>query len=161
VDTTIHTVDNLESVDQRLSRGPFTHISASPNGKSLALLTFNGTLWVVSSDFQRSMAEFNTANVPAATGPVRQIEWCGNDAILATWDSLAILVGPFGDTLQFVDTICLQKQELTIICNQIFLHRRYHRYHGDGWCTYYWTRNLRLHPESSWYVSLLAVPYSF
>lgn len=102
MDTTIHTVDNLESVDQRISRGPFTHLSPSPNGKSLALLTFNGILWVVSTDFQRNMAEFDTSNVPGATGSARQIEWCGNDAILVTWDSLVVLVGPFGDTLQFV-----------------------------------------------------------
>jgi hypothetical protein len=102
VDATIHTVDNLEIVDQQLPRGPVTHISPSPNGKSLALLTFNGTLWVVSSDFQRSMAEFNTSNDPAANGAVRQIEWCGDDAILLTWDLLVVLVGPFGDTLQYV-----------------------------------------------------------
>ncbi|TFK38119.1 Vps16, N-terminal region-domain-containing protein [Crucibulum laeve] len=103
VDSTIYTVDNLESVDQRLSRGPFTHLSPSPNGKSLALLTFTGTLWVVSTDFQRSMAEFDTTT-SGAEGPVRQVEWCGNDAILATWDHLALLVGPFGDTLQFFYT---------------------------------------------------------
>lgn len=100
VDATVHTVDNLESVDQRLSRGPFTHISPSPNGKSLALLAFNGTLLVVSSDFQRSLAEFDTLAVAGAEGPVRQVEWCGNDAILVTWTSLVVLVGPFGDTLQ-------------------------------------------------------------
>ncbi|KAF9010009.1 vacuolar assembling sorting protein VPS16 [Cyathus striatus] len=101
VDNTIYTVDNLENIDQRLSRGPFTHVSPSPNGKSLALLTFTGTLWVVSTDFQRSMAEFDTNNV-GAEGSVRQVEWCGNDAILVTWDSLVVLVGPFGDTLQYV-----------------------------------------------------------
>jgi hypothetical protein len=100
VDSTIYTVDNLENVDQRLSRGPFTHLSPSPNGKSLALLTFSGTLWVVSTDFQRSMAEFETNMVAEADGPIRQVEWCGNDAILVTWDSLVLLVGPFGDTLQ-------------------------------------------------------------
>ena len=100
VNTTIYSVDNLESVDQRLSRGPFTHVSPSPNGKSLALLTFTGTLWVVSTDFQRSMAEFETKDVPGAEGLVRQVEWCGNDAILVTWDSSVVLVGPFGDTLQ-------------------------------------------------------------
>jgi hypothetical protein len=102
VDATIYTVDNLESVDQRLSRGPFTHVSPSPNGKSLALLTFSGTLWVVSTDFQRSMAEFDTSTVAGANESVRQVEWCGNDAILVTWESLAVLVGPFGDTLQYV-----------------------------------------------------------
>ncbi|KAF9445538.1 vacuolar protein sorting-associated protein 16 [Macrolepiota fuliginosa MF-IS2] len=104
VESTIFTVDNLESIDQRLSRGPFTHISPSPNGKSLALLTFTGTLWVVSTDFQRSMAEFETNNVVGAEGFVKQIEWCGNDAILLTWDGLAVLVGPFGDTLQYFYT---------------------------------------------------------
>ncbi|KAJ3928865.1 MAG: Vps16, N-terminal region-domain-containing protein [Lentinula lateritia] len=101
VENTIYTVDNLESVDQRLSQGPFTHISPSPNGKSLALLNASGTLLVISSDFQRRMAEFDTLNVPSAQGNVKQVEWCGNDAIVVTWDSLAVLVGPFADTLQY------------------------------------------------------------
>ena len=100
VDQTIYSVDNLESLDQRISRGPFTHMSPSPNGKSLALLTYNGLLWVVSTDFQRSLAEFDTSVVAGATGEVHQVEWCGNDAVLVTWNNLAVLVGPFGDTLQ-------------------------------------------------------------
>jgi hypothetical protein len=100
VDATILSVDNLECVDQRLSRGPFIHVSPSPNGKALALLTFSGTLWVVSTDYQRSMAEFETTTVAGAEGSVRQVEWCGNDAILVTWETLVLLVGPFGDTLQ-------------------------------------------------------------
>ncbi|EPQ52133.1 vacuolar assembling/sorting protein VPS16 [Gloeophyllum trabeum ATCC 11539] len=101
VESTIYTVDNLENTDQRISRGPFTHMASSPNGKSLALLTFAGLLLVVSADFQRNLAEFDTTNVPGAEGSVRQVEWCGNDAILVTWDNLALMVGPFGDTLQF------------------------------------------------------------
>ncbi|KAJ2936767.1 hypothetical protein H1R20_g334, partial [Candolleomyces eurysporus] len=100
-ETTIHSVDNLESVDQRLSRGPFTHISPSPNGKFLALLTFTGTLWVVSSDFQRNITEFETTHVPEAEGSVQQLEWCGNDAIIVTWSNLVLLVGPSGDTIPF------------------------------------------------------------
>lgn len=104
VEATILTVDNLECVDQRLSRGPFTHISPSPNGKSLALLTLSGTLWVVSTDFQRSMAEFETDSVIGTGRSVHQVEWCGNDAILVTWDGQAVLVGPFGDTLQYFYT---------------------------------------------------------
>jgi hypothetical protein len=99
VDATIYSVDNLECIDQRLSRGPFTHVSPSPNGKSLALLTASGTLWVVSTDFQRSMAEFDTTS--ESQEPVKQVEWCGNDAIVVTWTSVALLVGPFGDTLKF------------------------------------------------------------
>lgn len=87
-------------MDQRLSKGPFTHVSPSPNGKALGLLTLSGTLWVVSTDFQRSMAEFETSTVAGVEGPIRQVEWCGNDAILVTWETVALLVGPFGDTLQ-------------------------------------------------------------
>ncbi|KAI0918848.1 hypothetical protein AcV7_006962 [Taiwanofungus camphoratus] len=101
VESSIISVDNLESVDQRLSRGPFIHMSPSPSGKSLALLTFTGLLWIVSTDFQRNLAEFNTTDVVGAESEVRQVEWCGNDAVLVTWDSLALLVGPFGDTLQY------------------------------------------------------------
>ncbi|KAJ7276065.1 Vps16, C-terminal region-domain-containing protein [Mycena haematopus] len=101
VDSTIFSVDNLECIDQRLSQGPFTHVSPSPNGKSLALLTFSGTLLVVSSDFQRTLAEFKTADVTAAQGVVNQVEWCGVDAILVTWDNIAVVVGPFGDTLDY------------------------------------------------------------
>lgn len=102
MDSTVYSVDNLEATDQRLSRGPFSHLAPSPNGKSLALLTFNGTLWVVSTDFQRSLADFDTSALAASAGEVRQVVWCGNDAVLVTWDHMALLVGPFGDTLQSV-----------------------------------------------------------
>lgn len=101
IESTILTIDNLESIDQRLNRGPFKHISPSPNGKSLALLTESGLLWVVSTDFQRNLAEYDTAG-KGGEGDVKQVEWCGNDAILVTWDSIALLVGPFGDTLKSV-----------------------------------------------------------
>ncbi|KAJ7634891.1 vacuolar assembling/sorting protein VPS16 [Roridomyces roridus] len=101
VESTILSVDNLESIDQRLSQGPFTHISPSPNGKSLALLTFAGTLLVVSADFQRTLAEFKTGDVVGAEGSVNQVEWCGIDAIIVTWDNLVVVVGPFGDTLEY------------------------------------------------------------
>lgn len=99
----IFSVDTLECVDQRLGRGPFTHLAPSPNGKSLALMTFSGTLWVVSFDFQRSLAELDTSTSAGEgiSGPPRQVEWCGNDAVLVTWEGLALLVGPFGDTLSF------------------------------------------------------------
>lgn len=98
VDATILAVDNLESVDQRISRGPFVHVSPSPNGKFLALLTFSGLLWVVSSDFQRELVVLDTLTV-GAEGPVNQVEWCGNDAVLVTWNDLASLILPSRDNL--------------------------------------------------------------
>lgn len=114
-------MDNLESVDQRINKGPFTHISPSPNGKLLALVTFSGMLWVVSLDFQRSMVEFDTSNVVGAEGSVKQVEWCANDAILLTWDGLAVLVGPPGDILQYV-TLKTPKVSTHMLMIQIFLH---------------------------------------
>lgn len=45
--------------DMRLSRGPFHVVRPSPNGKLLALMTSDFVLWVVSSDFSRSLSEFD------------------------------------------------------------------------------------------------------
>lgn len=98
VDATILTVDNLESTDQRVARGPFLRVSPSPNGKFLALLTSAGLLWVVSSDFQRELVVLDTATV-GAEGPVNQVEWCGNDAVLVTWKDLASLILPSRDNI--------------------------------------------------------------
>jgi hypothetical protein len=53
---TILSVDALECVDQRVGRGPFLSIAPSPNGKSIALLTSSGLVWVVSADFTKSYA---------------------------------------------------------------------------------------------------------
>ena len=90
-------VDNLESLDQR---GPFDlRVSPSSNGKLLALLNCTGLLWVVSTDFQRSLAE-SDIQTAGAEGPVNQVEWYGNDAIPVTRNNLALLVGTSGDTLQ-------------------------------------------------------------
>ena len=72
------------------------------------MLTISGMLWVVSTDFQQNLAEFDSTSA-GAEGPVKQVEWCGNDAILVTWDALVLLVGPFGHTLQYVQL-------------QVFLH---------------------------------------
>ncbi|KAH7886829.1 Vps16, C-terminal region-domain-containing protein [Phlebopus sp. FC_14] len=100
VENTIIAVDNLESIDQRIARGPFLRLSPSPNGKLLALLNYIGSLWVLSTDFQRSLAEFDTETV-GAEGSINQVEWCGNDAILVSWNNLVLLVGPSGDTLRY------------------------------------------------------------
>ncbi|TBU23025.1 Vps16, N-terminal region-domain-containing protein [Dichomitus squalens] len=64
-------------------------MSPSLNGKSLALLTISGLLWVVSTNFRRSLAEFDTSAVAGASGDVPQVERerCSD--------------GPLGDTLQY------------------------------------------------------------
>lgn len=121
-EATIYTVDSLESVDQvshgklfvlftwadrtpapppqRLSRGPFSRLAVSPNGKWLALLTAIGLLWVVSADFQISLAEYDTT--AEGLGSALQLVWCGNDAIVLVFDGLVVIVGPHGQTLRYV-----------------------------------------------------------
>ena len=147
-DSTVYSVDNLETTDQRLSRGPFSHLAPSPNGKSLALLTYTGTLWVVSADFQRSLAEYETSNVIGATGGVKQVEWCGNDAVLLTWDTTVVLVGPFGDTLQYVTRVDLPSRSFSHPA-QVFLFRTNFRCYRVRWYSCYWSGHLRLPSEGA------------
>ncbi|KZO95381.1 vacuolar protein sorting-associated protein 16 [Calocera viscosa TUFC12733] len=99
-ESTIFTLDNLECVDQRVSRGPFTFVAVSPNGKALALLTQANVLWVVSSDFQGELAE-SDLSLEGVTGPPKQVVWCGNDSLVLFWDVLVLMMGPFGDSLRY------------------------------------------------------------
>ena len=64
-------------------------------------MTAAGVLWVVSSDFQKKVAEYDTSEA-GATGPPKDVGWCGNDAIIVSWDSLVLVVGPYGETLKSV-----------------------------------------------------------
>ncbi|KAG9024451.1 hypothetical protein FRB95_011464 [Tulasnella sp. JGI-2019a] len=97
-EATLFSIDSLECLDQHLSRGPFVKLSVSPNGKWLALLTAANLLWVVSSDFQTSSAEYDCA--AEGLGDPRQLVWCGNDAVILAWDSLVLVVGPSGQALR-------------------------------------------------------------
>lgn len=62
-------------------------------------MTGTGVLWVVTADFQKKVAEYNTAEV-GAEGHPRDIGWCGNDAVIISWDALVLIVGPYGETLK-------------------------------------------------------------
>lgn len=110
-EATIIAVDALEAADQHLARGPFLHVSPSPNGKRLALLTATNVLWVVSSDFQNSLVEFEVDKAAQETGAgsgaaVRYVQWCGDDAVFVGLDSVTLLVGP-GPSLPCVGLILI------------------------------------------------------
>ncbi|KAJ3259192.1 hypothetical protein HK103_002839 [Boothiomyces macroporosus] len=94
---TVFVVDQIRAQDQLLQKGPFHKMAISPNGKLLALYTFDGRLWVVSTDFQVSLADFKTNS----DSPPLQMAWCGNDSVLLHWDDIILLVGPSGDYLKF------------------------------------------------------------
>ncbi|UZJ52563.1 hypothetical protein CBS101457_001883 [Exobasidium rhododendri] len=120
--STSDTIVSLDSVsgstDMKLSRGPFSAIRPSPNGNLLALLTADLKLWVVSSDFQRSLSEFDvtqcdayrpSTSAPSSSGEsgmrnaaIRQIEWCGNNTVAIAWENEILMIGPFGDSLQYL-----------------------------------------------------------
>lgn len=103
---TVIVLDALERVDQRVTRGPFSHIRLSPNGRFLALITTIGVLWVVSVDFGRSLSEVDISDVAAdsltATGRPDKAEWCGDNALVLVWGGKAVVVGPSGDRLRWV-----------------------------------------------------------
>jgi hypothetical protein len=103
--TTIITLDALERIDQRVSRGPFSHILPSPNGRFLALITATGTLWVVSSDFARSLSDVDISTMGGVEegeggGIPERAEWCGDNAVVLAWEGRVVVVGPSGDCLR-------------------------------------------------------------
>ncbi|OLL23809.1 putative vacuolar protein sorting-associated protein 16 [Neolecta irregularis DAH-3] len=95
---TILVIDAVESQDQLLEQGPFSCMSVSPNGSFLALYSPEGKLWVVSTDFQRNLSEFDTGE---RTG-LKQIAWCGDNSVILTWNNLLLMVGPFGGALRYM-----------------------------------------------------------
>ena len=89
---TIHVIDAQDSEDRGLSDGPFKHVRVSPNGRFVALFTEDGKVWVVSSDFQNKLSEYDSK---AKTLP-KHVEWCGNDSVVLAWEDEVHMVGPNG-----------------------------------------------------------------
>lgn len=93
---TINVVDASDSEDRMLQNGPFRHVCVSPNGKFIALYTDEGRVWVISSDFQDKLSEYDTK---AKTMP-RDMQWCGNDSVILAWEDEVHMVGPNGAALK-------------------------------------------------------------
>ena len=68
---TIYVLDQAGYQDQFVERGPFSEMKISPDGKYLALFTSDGHLWVVSTDFQVNVMDFDTDSKSA---PI-QLAW--------------------------------------------------------------------------------------
>ncbi|OJJ51089.1 hypothetical protein ASPZODRAFT_56501 [Penicilliopsis zonata CBS 506.65] len=92
VDKTVYLVDPTDAEDKVLQDGPFKHIVVSPTGRFVALFTGEGKVWVVSSDFQNKVSEYNSK----ARTPPRSVDWCGDDAVILAWEDEIHLVGPNG-----------------------------------------------------------------
>lgn len=94
---TIYLVDATDCEDRMLQRGPFRHTSVSPNGKYVALYTEDSKVWVVSSDFQNKLSEYDSR---AKTVP-KDMQWCGNSSVVLAWEDEIHLVGPNGSATKF------------------------------------------------------------
>ncbi|GES63850.1 vacuolar protein sorting vps16 [Aspergillus terreus] len=92
VDQTIYLIDPTEAEDKVLQNGPFKHASVSPTGRFVALITAEGKVWVVSSDFQSKYSEYD----PESRVTPRSVEWCGDDAVVIAWEDELHLIGPNG-----------------------------------------------------------------
>lgn len=81
-----------------LQNGPFVHISVSPNGKYVSLCTLQGKVWVIKSDFQDKLSEYDTEM--GAEALPRAMEWCGNDSVVLAWADEVHMIGPRGAALR-------------------------------------------------------------
>ena len=97
VGKTIYVVDATDADDRILENGPFRHVSVSPNGHFIALYTDDGKVWVVSSDFQNKLSEYDSK---ARTVP-KDVQWCGNNSVALAWEDEVHMVGPNGAALKY------------------------------------------------------------
>lgn len=106
IDNNVLSIDQLEILNRQVTKGPFDHIVPSPNGRFIALVTAltapePNQLWVVSSEFTKSLSEYDLAHENEGKSP-SQVGWCGSNAVVLAWESLVLVVGPFGDTLRLI-----------------------------------------------------------
>ncbi|KAL9603073.1 MAG: hypothetical protein Q9219_001437 [cf. Caloplaca sp. 3 TL-2023] len=94
---TIYVVDASEAEDRVLPNGPFKFISVSPNGLYVTLYTEDGMVWVITSDFQNKIGEYESK----AKTPPKDVQWCGNDAVMLAWEDEVHLIGPNGSSLKY------------------------------------------------------------
>ncbi|EMC97761.1 hypothetical protein BAUCODRAFT_66530 [Baudoinia panamericana UAMH 10762] len=97
INKTVYVVDPAECEDRGLEAGPFRHIGVSPNGKFIALYTDDSKVWVISSDFQDRYSEYESK---VKTIP-KDLQWCGNNAVVLAWEDELHLVGPNGAASKF------------------------------------------------------------
>ncbi|KAK3113378.1 Vacuolar protein sorting-associated protein 16 [Teratosphaeriaceae sp. CCFEE 6253] len=90
-------VDAAECEDRGLEAGPFRHIGVSPNGKFIALYTEDSKVWVISSDFQDRLSEYESK----VKTPPKDLQWCGNNAVVLAWEDELHLIGPNGAASKF------------------------------------------------------------
>eukprot|EP00198_Chlamydomonas_reinhardtii_P010037 XP_001699374.1 VPS16-like protein [Chlamydomonas reinhardtii] len=80
------------------SAGGADHISVSPDGAFVAMYTQDHRLVVLASDLTKQLTEFEMRGAECAP---QALHWVGADAVLLVWPETAVLVGPYGDSVQW------------------------------------------------------------
>lgn len=93
----IMVVDASEAEDRMLENGPLRHVGVSPNGRFIALYTDDGKVWVISSDFQNRLSEYDSR----VKTPPKDLQWCGNNAVVLAWEDEVHLIGPNGSATKY------------------------------------------------------------
>jgi hypothetical protein len=69
----------------------------SPTGLLIACFSANGLMRVLSTDFTKNLSEFDSGSRKAPLDLV----WCGEDSVVLYWESLLLMVGPYGDFVKY------------------------------------------------------------
>ncbi|KAJ2905757.1 hypothetical protein MKZ38_004434 [Zalerion maritima] len=97
VGSTVYTIDATECEDRFLDIGPFSHLTVSPNGKYAALYTTTGHAHVITTDFQSRLSEHDSKS----RIPPEYVLWCGNDAVVTSWEDEVNVIGPNGNVARY------------------------------------------------------------
>lgn len=97
-----------EFIDQKLTDGPFTKVSASPSGSLISIFNEKSSkIYVVRKLFDKVLLEFDTSNESSAPF---MIEWAGNDAIILSLRDEIKLIGPNQISISFFYDIVDQEE---------------------------------------------------
>ncbi|KAJ6245541.1 vacuolar protein sorting vps16 [Anaeramoeba flamelloides] len=90
--------EKSEPLEIELDEG-IVDLVISPTGKLLAYYTTSGSLYVVSTDFEKNYLKFNCNT----KGSPKQISWCSGDTVLLNFEknNLLLMVGPSQSYLQY------------------------------------------------------------
>ncbi|GLC37683.1 hypothetical protein PLESTM_000635700 [Pleodorina starrii] len=91
--------------------GGAVHLEVSPDGAFLAVYTRDERLLVMSADLTRQLTDVETRG---SESPPTGLHWVGSDAVLLTWPDTAVLVGPYGDSVQLSFT-----EDLTAVVSEV------------------------------------------
>ena len=93
------TSNSFELIDQSLTDGPFSVVSASPSRQLIALHNKEvSKIFVINNLFDQVLLEYDTSN---ESGTPFQVEWCGNDAIILSLRDEIKLIGPAQRSVSF------------------------------------------------------------